>query len=307
MLPRFSKVKQRKESADTDLLKMSWGTFLFKITMSKKSLQNDFDNTLYPHQRIYNLVAIIVMVSVHLLVGYFLLYKSDAQLEKPVEEKKHLVFLSLQAGNEPKNEQESAPLPVQPKKQQKSTRKRAAISPSKGTSGKLPNKAPASILSQIAAAQEKRELQQKTLEAEAIQQNKEAQLSDQPRNQPPSENDIALARIKANIQAANYNRKGHNGIFQVLHKGVQTGRFSFRGWTNDVRESNWQTYEVDAGVGGNVELALVRRMIQIIREHYSGDFNWDSQRMGRVVVLSARPVDNAKLEKFLMREFFESK
>ena len=54
--------------------------------------------------------------------------------------------------------------------------------------------------------------------------------------------------------------------------------------------------EVDAGPDGDVELAIVRRMIALIREHYTGDFNWESQRLGRVVVLSAAPADNAELE-----------
>lgn len=301
MLPRFSKVKQSQESADTDL-EISWGTS--KIILSKKSLKNDFDNGLYPNQRIRHFAAMVVMALLHLLIVYFLLQKSEEQLEKLPQMKEHLVFLSLLAKDEAKTEAESPPAApvhlIQPRKPQKGTRKRPTVSSSKRSSAKLANKAPINMLSQIAAAREKRELQQKELETEAARQDKEVQLA----SQPKSENDIALARIKANVAAATYNRKGVNGIFQVLHKGVQTGKFSFRGWTNDIRESNWQTYEVDAGVGGNVEQALVRRMIQIIRQQYSGDFNWDSQRLGRVVVLSARPADNAKLEAFLMREFF---
>jgi hypothetical protein len=46
-------------------------------------------------------------------------------------------------------------------------------------------------------------------------------------------------------------------------------------------------------------------MIELIRKHYSGDFNWDSRRLGRVVVLSARIEDTASLEGFMMKEFFE--
>jgi hypothetical protein len=45
-------------------------------------------------------------------------------------------------------------------------------------------------------------------------------------------------------------------------------------------------------------------MIAIIREHESGDFAWESQRLGRDVSLSARTADNAGLEDFLMRDFF---
>jgi hypothetical protein len=52
-------------------------------------------------------------------------------------------------------------------------------------------------------------------------------------------------------------------------------------------------------VGGDVELAIIRGMIGLIREHYKGDFNWQSYRLGKVIVLSARVEDNAALEDFL--------
>jgi hypothetical protein len=45
-------------------------------------------------------------------------------------------------------------------------------------------------------------------------------------------------------------------------------------------------------------------MIELIRGHYNGDFRWESHHLGRVVVLSARPQDQAGLEEFLVREFF---
>jgi hypothetical protein len=47
-------------------------------------------------------------------------------------------------------------------------------------------------------------------------------------------------------------------------------------------------------------------MIAIIRENESGDFVWQSKRLGRDVTLSARPGDNAGLEDFLMRDMFGS-
>jgi hypothetical protein len=45
-------------------------------------------------------------------------------------------------------------------------------------------------------------------------------------------------------------------------------------------------------------------MIVIIREHETEDFVWESQRLRRNVVLSARLQDNTGLEDFMMREFF---
>lgn len=302
MLPRFSKVFRRTESADTVLLNISWGTLVFGITVSRKPLESNFDDALYPHQRLRNLVAILLMLSVHLLIAWFFLHNKVEQPVKTGEEKGQLVFLNLQPETKPVITAE-LPQPIEQEKKQprqpkkKQQRRLANSKPIVKNRLESPSvKSPASITSQIAAAREKRQ----ALEKETAQQNKEL-------NNNLSENDIAMARIKANINAANYKRTGENGIFQIIDKGVQTGRFSFRGWNNDPRQSTWKTYEVDAGVGGDVELALVRRMIAIIREHYSGDFNWESHRLGRVVVLSARPQDTANLERFLMKEFFNTK
>jgi hypothetical protein len=45
-------------------------------------------------------------------------------------------------------------------------------------------------------------------------------------------------------------------------------------------------------------------MIELIRQYHKGDFNWESYRLDRVVVLSARSEDSKGLEDFLIREFF---
>lgn len=100
--------------------------------------------------------------------------------------------------------------------------------------------------------------------------------------------------------------EGVGGVFQVLRKGVRTGEFAFNGFRREGQKKWREVIEVDAGTGGNVELAMIRRMIELIRTHYTGDFQWDSHRLGRVVVLSARPADQPGLEEFLMKEFFGS-
>jgi hypothetical protein len=62
--------------------------------------------------------------------------------------------------------------------------------------------------------------------------------------------------------------------------------------------------EVRVKPGEDMDLAIVRSMIELIRGHYRGDFLWESRRLGRVVTLSAAPADTAQLEEFLLREFF---
>lgn len=115
----------------------------------------------------------------------------------------------------------------------------------------------------------------------------------------PSEDEIRMANIKRNLQAP-----GTSGVFQIIRIGVRTAEFSFRAWTTDSSNSRRELIEVEAGPDGDVERAIVRKMIQLIRQYHEGDFNWESPRLDRVVVLSARMKDNAGLEDFLMREFF---
>ncbi|MGZ5102526.1 MAG: hypothetical protein ACXWBU_17335, partial [Usitatibacter sp.] len=124
-----------------------------------------------------------------------------------------------------------------------------------------------------------------------------------PEDVEPSSEQAALASLSRNLQTLS-GREGVGGVFQILHMGPQRAEFAFNGWRPDSQRKWREVIEVDAGFGGNVELAVVKRMIELIRTHYSGDFRWESHRLGRVVVLSARPEDSQGLEDFLMREFF---
>lgn len=100
---------------------------------------------------------------------------------------------------------------------------------------------------------------------------------------------------------------GTSGVFSIIRMDSRSATFAFRGWKNELSYSHREVYEVQAGSDGDVQRALIRKMIEIIRRYYTGDFNWDSPRMGRVVVLSARLQDNDGLEDFLLLEFFGSR
>jgi hypothetical protein len=138
---------------------------------------------------------------------------------------------------------------------------------------------------------------QKRQEAEqaAAQENAAARAAEN-----PSANEIA----RANIAFQEQRGRGTNGVFQILSMGPRVAQYSFRGWTTDQRRSQNQVIEVDAGFGGNVQLAVVNSMITLIRRYYQGDFNFDSQKLGRVVTLSARLEDTKGLQSFLLNEFF---
>ena len=95
------------------------------------------------------------------------------------------------------------------------------------------------------------------------------------------------------------------GMFQIERIGVDDAEFAFFGWHSDMRRNLVQHFEVRRGENGDTRIAVVRKMIEIIRQHESGDFVWESRRQHRSVTLSARQKDNAELEAYLLREFFE--
>ena len=136
--------------------------------------------------------------------------------------------------------------------------------------------------------------QRLAMENDAAKQNAEAVAKEQ----GPGAEQVREQRIKDNLKV------GTNGIFEITSLSARHAGFSFRGWTSDYSNARREAFEVEAGVGQDIRLLVVRKMIVLIRQHYQGDFNWESQRLGRVVIQSARPEDNAGLEDFMMMEFF---
>ena len=92
------------------------------------------------------------------------------------------------------------------------------------------------------------------------------------------------------------------------HYHEMTGpRWPAHDWLWRNRRELFDRYDRVAFVCDDVDIqhAIVRKMIAIIREYEVEDFTWESLRLGHDVRLSARLRDTAELEAFLMREFFE--
>ena len=111
-----------------------------------------------------------------------------------------------------------------------------------------------------------------------------------------------LGSLRAPAPGENSRRGG--GVFQIRRIGYEDAEFMFFGWNKDMGRNNTQLVEVRKGDNPDMRIAVVRRMIAIVREHEKGDFLWDSRRAARTVQLSARIEDTAKLEAFLLKEFF---
>ena len=119
-------------------------------------------------------------------------------------------------------------------------------------------------------------------------------------------NQIVAANL-ASINTPTFGAEQRNtgGTFQITQLTADSAEFTFFGWNRDIKRRASQRIEVRRAHHGDIRVAVVRRMIAIIREYEQEDFTWRSNRLGRDVTLSARASDNEGLELFMLREFFD--
>ena len=119
-------------------------------------------------------------------------------------------------------------------------------------------------------------------------------------------NRIATANIKAQQRSASPGQDPSEGggLFELRRTGLTDAEFLFYGWNQTIRRSGARVVEVRRGTNPDIRIAVVRAMIDIIREQKPGDFEWQSHRLNKTIVMSARAKDQPELERFLMREFY---
>ncbi|MCC7038980.1 MAG: hypothetical protein IT516_01570 [Burkholderiales bacterium] len=111
-----------------------------------------------------------------------------------------------------------------------------------------------------------------------------------------------LATLNSNGVASAPQNGG--GTFQIRHLDSAEAQFTFYGWNRAINRRMFQVIDVERGANPTINIAIVRKIIAIIRDHEPGDFRWHSKRLGRDLVLSARLEDTGELEAFMMKEFF---
>jgi hypothetical protein len=140
-----------------------------------------------------------------------------------------------------------------------------------------------------------RERRQKA-EANAANENRTAEQGQ--RGLSPQQ--VAEANVKHSMQQAS--GQVGKGEFEVTFQSFRIATVKFRGQRGNGSSSN-QSFEVDAGVGGNLNLAVVRKIIGLIRAKYKGNVGWVSQRLGRTIPLYMHTDDDTELEAFFLAEF----
>jgi type IV secretory pathway VirB10-like protein len=114
----------------------------------------------------------------------------------------------------------------------------------------------------------------------------------------------ALANIAAINGRGGQDPNETGGVFSVTNKTFSTADLKFRGWNPNFKRRWLTAVTVERGSEPDIETAIVKKMIELIRKEKTGDFEWESHRLNRVVTLSARPQDTQELMNFLYKEMF---
>lgn len=249
-----------------------------------------------------NRIGLAVSVALHLLVVlYYLTRAQPARPVPPPPRGGEMVYIAPLA----------TPVPAKP-----------APRPKVAEARPLPTQAPARA--SIAPPRRKQEVyvppvvsplapvQEEDMEARiAAARKRRAQAQPQPEPEE-SEQERGLRIARANIAGAQGRNGGSGGgerndsggIFSIVDQTSHSAEIKFRGWNGNFKR-NWLKQErVEQGAELDIETAIVKMMIELIRKEKPGDFIWDSQRLGRHVNLSARVEDTAELQAFLLKEFF---
>ena len=115
---------------------------------------------------------------------------------------------------------------------------------------------------------------------------------------------VAANLASINTPTFGAERRNSGGMFQITQLSSESAEFTFFGWNKDIKRRASQRIDVRRENHPDIRIAVVRKMISIIREYEQEDFTWRSNRLGRDVTLSARAADTEGLEQFMLREFF---
>ena len=251
-----------------------------------------------------NRTGVVATILLHLLLVAIYLLQPKTEKHAPPPSGGTMVYVApLPPGKpKPKPQQQQAP-----KKVTKSTPVQVKRLPNTIT---LPNEKPVDVV----VADPKPVLSPPPQEVDMqayVEARRKARGAKEPSDQPAEESENARAdRIaKANIAAANGRSRGDDknetgGVFSLTNKTSLSADLKFRGWNPNFKRRWLQQVTVEVGGEPDVETAVVKKMIELIRKEKTGDFEWDSHRLQRVVTMSARPADTAELQAFLFKEMF---
>ncbi len=262
--------------------------------------------TLQPHygDKRTSRTALAVTIGLHLLLVaiYFIQPQRTQKEAKPVGSP--IVWVAPDVGKPKPKPQEQAPKKTVSKQKAAPERVQVQRLPNTIT---LPNEKPV----EVQKPQAKPELPPEATDMASLVEARRRQRGAQtPVDAPAEESENAKAMRNAMNNVASINGRSRDdknetgGVFSVSNKSFSSADLKFRGWNPNFKRRWLTQVTVELGSEPDIETAIVKKMIELIRKEKTGDFEWDSHRLGRVIRMSARPKDTEELTAFLFKEMF---
>ena len=264
-----------------------------------------------------NRAGLIATILLHLLLVVVWLYHPDNKQSAPAKSGAENAIVWLP----PEPQTKPTPTPKPQQKPAKSAARPTPTKPSRPTVAKVqrlpdtitqPDEKPVAQVPTPAKEEAKEEAKEPPKEVDMAAyiaaRRKERGAPSQTDQAEESEAARGSRNALANIAAIN-GRGGQDpnetgGVFSISNKSFASADLKFRGWNPNFKRRWLTAVKVERGGDPDIETAIVKKMIELIRKEKNGDFEWDSHRLNRVVTLSARPQDTQELMSFLYKEMF---
>lgn len=143
----------------------------------------------------------------------------------------------------------------------------------------------------------KRAQQAKRLAAQGYSQRDINEMMEQ--SKPPLSEDAKRdAIIQNNLNTSD------GGLIAILSRSRYQATIGFRLWKLGFNTNRILNYTVNVTRESDLKMAIVRKIIEVLRQEAPDTFPYESYALKRTVTLSAKPEDNAELESFLFQDLF---
>jgi hypothetical protein len=256
-----------------------------------------------------NRTGVIVTIALHLLLVAVWLFQPKMERHAPPKSGEAIVWLPPLKPNKPAAKPaEQAPKKTAKAAPPKPTPPRVTHVQRLPNTITLPNEKPVEEKPKPAKEDAKAPPQEVDMQAYIEAQRKRRGAPAQTDQAEESEAARGTRNALANIAAIN-GRGGQDpnetgGVFSISNQTFSTADLKFRGWNPNFKRRWLTAVTVERGSEPDIQTAIVKKMIELIRKEKTGDFEWESHRLNRVVTMSARPQDTQELMNFLYKEMF---
>jgi outer membrane biosynthesis protein TonB len=255
-------------------------------------------------------LAITILLHLLLVALYFYQPKKTEKKARPPDGSEVVYVAPLSKPAQPPPQKSTVRTPTKPSKTTPRTRPTTPRVERLPNTITLPHEKPVEVAKVEPPPEPKREEIPPDMDmTEYIAKRRQARGATEP-STSTEESEAARGSRNALANIAAINNRGRDdanesgGVFSISNKTFHSMDLKFRGWNPNFKRRWLTSVTVEQGGEPDIETAVVKKMIELIRREKTGDFEWDSHRLGRVVTMSARPKDTAELQAFLMKEMF---